>query len=186
MSDTLPPLLAERCTALRAARDAQLPPQILSRIPSSESTPRPSDPSSLYQTPDLLTPRQLEIVQTDATGLAKAIASKQYTSVEIIEAFIITACCAHQGTNCLAWPFAEEALERAKWLDAELERTGKVVGPMHGVPMSVKGEWSVLARCFADVGGSDADRQTLLPLRESRRALDISPAQAMSRKRTRR
>jgi amidase len=144
MSDALPRALADRCASLRAARDAQLPSQILSRLLSTQSAPQNGNPSSLYQVSDLLNPRQLEIVQTDATGLAKAIASKQYTSVEVTEAFIITACCAHQGTNCLAWLFAGEALERARWLDGELERTGQVVGPMHGVPMSVKGEWSVI------------------------------------------
>lgn len=134
---TLPAALEQRCAQLRAERDAQLPKDILARIPASDDV---NDPSQLYQTPGLLTSRQLEIVQTDATGLAKAIASRQYTSVEVIQAFIITACCAQQGTNSLTWLFAEEAVERAKWLDSELERTGQVVGPMHGVPMSVKGE----------------------------------------------
>ncbi|WVF67789.1 hypothetical protein IAT40_002550 [Kwoniella sp. CBS 6097] len=34
--------------------------------------------------------------------------------------------------------FPEEALERVRWLDQELERTGQPVGPLHGVPISVK------------------------------------------------
>jgi amidase len=138
---TLPQALQERCTALRAARDAQLPKSIISKIPNDIR----GNPSLLCQTPGLLSSGQLEIINADATTLARAIAIKTYTSVEVIEAFIISACCAQKGTNCLAWLFAEEAIDRARWLDNELERTGKTVGPLHGVPMSVKGEHTVRA-----------------------------------------
>ena len=31
-----------------------------------------------------------------------------------------------------------EALERAKFLDAHLEKTGEVIGPFHGLPISLK------------------------------------------------
>jgi len=33
---------------------------------------------------------------------------------------------------------AEEAFEQARALDEHLRRTGKVVGPLHGVPVSIK------------------------------------------------
>jgi Asp-tRNA(Asn)/Glu-tRNA(Gln) amidotransferase A subunit family amidase len=41
-------------------------------------------------------------------------------------------------TNCLTEIFIDRALERAAWLDKQLESTGKVVGPLHGLPISLK------------------------------------------------
>ena len=40
--------------------------------------------------------------------------------------------------NCLTEIFIEQALARAAQLDAELKSTGKVVGPLHGLPISLK------------------------------------------------
>lgn len=34
--------------------------------------------------------------------------------------------------------FLDDAIENAKELDRTLEKTGKVVGPLHGVPVSIK------------------------------------------------
>lgn len=97
----------------------------------------PKCPAFFYRT--VLSPRQVEIVELDATALAEAIKSKTYTSVEVTEAYLLSAAAAHAGTNCLAWFDADLARERAKWLDEQLEASGPV-GPLHGVPMSVKGE----------------------------------------------
>jgi Asp-tRNA(Asn)/Glu-tRNA(Gln) amidotransferase A subunit family amidase len=41
-------------------------------------------------------------------------------------------------TNCLTEIFVKRALERAAWLDKQLKSTGKVVGPLHGLPISLK------------------------------------------------
>jgi Asp-tRNA(Asn)/Glu-tRNA(Gln) amidotransferase A subunit family amidase len=41
-------------------------------------------------------------------------------------------------TNCLTEIFVDRALERAAWLDEQLKSTGKVVGPLHGLPISLK------------------------------------------------
>ena len=40
--------------------------------------------------------------------------------------------------NCLTEIFVERALARAKELDEYLKTTGKVVGPLHGLPISLK------------------------------------------------
>lgn len=45
--------------------------------------------------------------------------------------------------NCLTEIFVERALARAKELDAHLEATGKVVGPLHGLPISLKDQISI-------------------------------------------
>ena len=43
--------------------------------------------------------------------------------------------------------FYDRAIERAQYLDSHLARTGKVVGPLHGLPISLK----VIARRFQDL-----------------------------------
>ena len=40
--------------------------------------------------------------------------------------------------NCLTEIFVERALARAKELDEHLKATGNVVGPLHGLPISLK------------------------------------------------
>jgi Asp-tRNA(Asn)/Glu-tRNA(Gln) amidotransferase A subunit family amidase len=46
-------------------------------------------------------------------------------------------------TNCLTEIFIDRALERAAWLDEQLKSTGKVVGPLHGLPVSLKDQISI-------------------------------------------
>lgn len=87
----------------------------------------------------LLSARELEITTIhDAYALAEAIANKTYTAVEVATAFCKRAVIAHQLTTCLTDWFMDEAVARAAELDKHLEETGKTVGPLHGVPVSVK------------------------------------------------
>jgi hypothetical protein len=120
-----------RAAELVAARDAQIPEAL--RLDPSQI---PHNPSKLYR--KVLSPREVDIVELDVTGLAGAIAKKQYTASEVTEAYLKSAAAAHSATNCLAWFDVDAARERAKWLDDEMEKNG-VVGLLHGVPMSVKG-----------------------------------------------
>nr|VWO94368.1 Indoleacetamide hydrolase (IAH) (EC (Indole-3-acetamide hydrolase) [Ganoderma boninense] len=85
-----------------------------------------------------LTPRQLEIVHLDATALAEAIRNRRYTAVETIQAFCHVATVAQDLTNCLTEILFDEGLARARELDQHLQQTGQVVGPLHGVPVSIK------------------------------------------------
>ena len=150
-----------------AARDAQIPDDLFPKIDVV-----PSNPSKLYRS--VLSAREVQIVELDATGLAAAIAKRTYTAVEVTEAYLKSAVVAHIGTNCLAWFDAESARQRAQRLDEQMERGGPV-GPMHGVPMSVKGrskDWR------------SADGQTFSRSRGSRRARGISLLLDMSRRRT--
>jgi len=41
-------------------------------------------------------------------------------------------------TSCLTEIFFVEAMERARTLDQHLAETGELVGPLHGLPISVK------------------------------------------------
>lgn len=87
----------------------------------------------------LLSPEELDITEKyDATALAALIAAKKLTSVAVVTAFAKRAIIAHQLTCCLTEWFMDEAIERAKYLDEYLQSTGKTIGPLHGVPVSVK------------------------------------------------
>ena len=50
---------------------------------------------------------------------------------------------AQQATNCLTEIFFEDAIARAKQLDVYIARTGKPVGPLHGLPISLKDTFKV-------------------------------------------
>ncbi|KAJ5106896.1 amidase [Penicillium angulare] len=87
----------------------------------------------------ILSAKQLEITENyDATALLEKIHSKYFTAADVAEAFCIRAAIAQQVTNCLTETFFDQALERARELDDYLEKTGKVIGPLHGLPVSLK------------------------------------------------
>lgn len=115
------------------------------KVPASYRLPRtffddpPTDVSTVPSTCGLLTPEELEITeQYDAVGLADAIARRKHTAVAVATAFSKRAAIAHQLTCCLTQWFPEAALEQAKKLDAHLAEHGTTVGPLHGVPISIK------------------------------------------------
>lgn len=55
---------------------------------------------------------------------------------------------AQQALNCLTELFFDQAIDRAKFLDNEFQKTGRPVGPLHGLPVSLKD-------CF-NVAGTDS------------------------------
>jgi amidase len=120
-----------------------------SRIPkawllSSLPPPDVNDVRSLPRTSGILTPAELSITESyDATALADAIRSRKVTAEQVTIAFCKRAAIAQQVCNCLTEIFFEDAIERAKFLDQAYERTGKTVGPLHGVPISLKDTFKV-------------------------------------------
>lgn len=46
-------------------------------------------------------------------------------------------------TNCLTEVLFDEALQQAKKLDAEFTSTGKLKGPLHGIPITLKDQFNV-------------------------------------------
>ncbi|KXS10318.1 amidase [Gonapodya prolifera JEL478] len=91
-----------------------------------------------------LTDRQLSITSDfDATDLAAEIASWRFSAVEVTKAFILRAIIAQVYTNCLTEILFEDALVQARQLDEHFQKTGKTVGPLHGVPCSVKDQCNV-------------------------------------------
>lgn len=86
----------------------------------------------------LLTPEEFKITDMNSPDLLAKIASKEYSSVEVFKAFAKRATIAHQLTNCAMEIFINEGLERAEYLDKYLNEKGNTIGPLHGLPLSLK------------------------------------------------
>lgn len=63
--------------------------------------------------------------------------------MEVATAFCKRAAIAQQLTCCLTEIFFEQAIARAQELDRQFAETGKPVGPLHGIPISLKDSYNV-------------------------------------------
>lgn len=92
----------------------------------------------------LLTRSDLDLTEKyDATALLSGLSTGLLKSEDVVTAFCKRAAVAQQVTNCLAEIMFEDAIKRSKQLDAEFARTGKPVGPLHGLPISIKDSFRV-------------------------------------------
>ncbi|RFU29945.1 hypothetical protein B7463_g6399, partial [Scytalidium lignicola] len=90
-----------------------------------------------------LSPRELEITETDAVGIAANTTSGKWKAREVAEAFCHRAALAHQMVNCLHAIFFDAAIADAQKLDDYYAEHKKPVGPLHGVPVSLKDQLHV-------------------------------------------
>ncbi|KAL4911110.1 hypothetical protein BDW74DRAFT_5788 [Aspergillus multicolor] len=90
-----------------------------------------------------LNPREIEITELDAYAIAEKTTTGEWTAVEVIEAFCHRAALAHQLVNCLHEIFFDAATEDAKRLDAYFAEHKKPLGPLHGLPISLKDQFHV-------------------------------------------
>lgn len=88
--------------------------------------------------PSIMTKEELFITEQRAVDILSRIHSRKWSSYQVTLAFCKRAALAHQATNCLAFVLFDSALERAKELDAYMEKHNKPIGPLHGLPISVK------------------------------------------------
>jgi Asp-tRNA(Asn)/Glu-tRNA(Gln) amidotransferase A subunit family amidase len=92
----------------------------------------------------ILSAREIDITEGyDATALLQKLASKELSAVEVTTAFCKRAAIAQQLTFCLTETFFDKALARARQLDDNLAATGKTIGPLHGLPISLKETFNV-------------------------------------------
>ncbi|KAG5727460.1 Acetamidase [Termitomyces sp. T112] len=127
-------------TSKKSLQHASIPKEwILTNLPLS----RELNVLTFPETCGLLTPNEIEITNTHVDVLLKKLANAEWSSVAVTTAFGKRAIVAHQVTNCLTEIFIERALVRAAELDAHLKGTGTIIGPLHGLPISLKDQVSI-------------------------------------------
>jgi Asp-tRNA(Asn)/Glu-tRNA(Gln) amidotransferase A subunit family amidase len=118
------------------------------RLPSSYLEELQDTSQSVLDIPrhcGILSERELHITEEfDATALLEQLASRQFSAVEVTTAFCKRAAVAQQVTSCLTETFFDTALRRAQELDEHLTMTGKTMGPLHGLPVSLKECFNVM------------------------------------------
>ncbi|KAJ5463316.1 Amidasefungi [Penicillium sp. IBT 31633x] len=131
-------LVREKRAAQRALipSDWHLPAAILANPPASSV--------EIIRSSGILSTDELSWTETtDICELIELIKSRRVTSESLTTAFCKRAAIAQQVTKCLTEIFFDKALARARELDEHLLRTGEVVGPLHGIPVSVKDRFDV-------------------------------------------
>ncbi|KAJ5174695.1 Acetamidase [Penicillium canariense] len=91
----------------------------------------------------LLSDKELKITESSATDLVQQLAKGELKAVDVTIAFCKRAALAHQLLNCCHEFFPEMAIAQAKELDEYFETHKKPVGPLHGLPISLKDQLRV-------------------------------------------
>ncbi|PWY84102.1 general amidase [Aspergillus eucalypticola CBS 122712] len=152
---------------------SQIPAGMLS-VADSVTNPSYSESINVVDIPrtcGLLTPHELHITEDyDIRSLLTELHSKRLTAEEVTRAFCKRAAIAQQLSRCLSEPLFTQALARARTLDAHLRTTNTPIGPLHGLPISVKDTFHItgvdatngLAALAFHPSTKDADLVTLL------------------------
>src|SRR5271170_420781 len=134
----------------QAYRNSKIPVEW--RIPSLLL---PKDPPLLEYGPQtvLHLPRECGILSNSEVSITEeytiksllsALASTTLTALAVTTAFCKRAAIAQQLTNCITEPLFSSAMARAKELDAYLAKEGRPLGPLHGLPISVKDTFDIM------------------------------------------
>jgi Asp-tRNA(Asn)/Glu-tRNA(Gln) amidotransferase A subunit family amidase len=98
-----------------------------------------SDVRDVSRIPNLvLSEEELAITSANVEDLVPRLASGEWSASKVLKAFLRRAALAQRLVNCVTEMLSETALERAAELDEHLAVHGKPIGPLHGVPISVK------------------------------------------------
>ncbi|KAM0438828.1 hypothetical protein ACHAPT_001589 [Fusarium lateritium] len=79
-----------------------------------------------------------------ATQLVRKLARGELKAVEVVTAFCKRAAIAQQLLSCLTETFFQEAIQHAQRLDEYYAANGKPIGPLHGLPISLKDTFKVI------------------------------------------
>ncbi len=143
------------CTARKQRQTDSIPQEWFIQVPPEEQR----NVLDVPRTCGLLTARELEITDTDnVQTILDKLRTAVWSSVEVTTAFYKRAVIAHQlvrppliivfeqtdrssQTNCLTEIYIERALQRAQEVDDYLKSHGRVIGPLHGLPISLKDQF---------------------------------------------
>ncbi|KAF4449511.1 hypothetical protein F53441_7247 [Fusarium austroafricanum] len=107
----------------------------------------------------LLSEKEVAITERfTAAELLGKLHRQEITSEEVTVAFCKRASLAQQLTSCLTEIMFKEGIQRAKELDEQLKKTGKLAGPLHGLPISLKDSYRIKGH-YATVGYVEFLRQ---------------------------
>ena len=110
----------------------------------AEPLPTPKNTYEYLRTSGILSQDELAITETtSARVLLNKLATKQVSAVDVTKAFCKRAAIAQQLIKCCTETFFDEAIETAKGLDDFLAKHGRVKGPLHGLPVSIKDGFDV-------------------------------------------
>jgi amidase len=130
-----------------------------------------TDTSSVQDIPNgLLSQEEIAITSLDVSEVISTIAKGTYSSVQVLKAFTHRAAIAHQLLNCCLEFLYEPALARSEKLDTFFKSSGgKTVGPLHGLPISVKDQVRVVGAettCgfVANLGKKDTNDSLLVEI----------------------
>ncbi|KAL8713136.1 MAG: hypothetical protein Q9220_002657 [cf. Caloplaca sp. 1 TL-2023] len=86
-----------------------------------------------------------EIMQLSSLGVVDAVSRGRYTAVDVTRAYCKAAAVAQQifKNNCLHEIMFDFAIQIAKGLDQYYAQNGRVIGPLHGLPISLKDQFHV-------------------------------------------
>ncbi|KAE8370242.1 amidase signature domain-containing protein, partial [Aspergillus caelatus] len=84
-----------------------------------------------------------EICSLEHEDLLDSLNRGKIKAESVALAYIYRAIESHQKTNCLTELLFDQALERSRELDEYLRRQGKPIGPLHGLPISLKDQFNV-------------------------------------------
>jgi amidase len=127
-------------------REAQLA-SIPKRWRLPEPLPKPKNTYDYLKKSGVLTEDELEITETtDATILLRKMASGALSAVQVASAFAKRAAIAQQLIRCCTEMFFDEALATAEYLDDYFEKHKRVIGPLHGLPVSLKDGFNIVGQ----------------------------------------
>ncbi|KAG2414608.1 hypothetical protein HFD88_003799 [Aspergillus terreus] len=75
--------------------------------------------------------------------LRELLSEGELQAETVIISYITQAIEAHKKTNCLTEILFADAVERARELDNHFRKFGKPIGPLHGIPVSLKDQFDV-------------------------------------------
>ncbi|KAJ5696831.1 hypothetical protein N7536_007243 [Penicillium majusculum] len=107
-----------------------------------------------------LSQTEIAITESSAETLVASLASGKLTTTAVTNAFLRRAAIAQKLTNCIYELLPDRAIARAKELDDYLAMHGKPSGPLHGLPISIKGHVGLKGRDLSAGFVSWLDRES--------------------------
>ncbi|KAJ5783710.1 uncharacterized protein N7518_009387 [Penicillium psychrosexuale] len=137
----------------RLIRDQLIAPYL---VDVAQRLPQVQNPEERTRLEDPLIQKITDI--DNVAALLECLGKGEFQAEQVIKAYIQRVVVAHHLTNSLTEILFEDALEQAKQLDVEFAETGKLKGPLHGIPITLKDQFNVkgvdttlgyVGRCFA-------------------------------------